>query len=246
MQTLAGIGVTEAKSVVIATRGQRLALLRTRFSPAATEALRRSTPTSSTSSRSTPTNRITARAAFDPDDIDAAFAELDARFLAGEAAAYARTWSLIAAAHDALNRHELPRLTPDWVNIDHRRAIAFAPGDMTAYVHATWNDSPDDKIYIEAVHRLSDLGAIVTDVTTGTSKQGFEAKWRIVNLYTFEGDLFNRCEVFDEGDLDAALARFDELSLPRRRYWRTPRRRACDRSSGPITLARDWGALDAS
>ena len=33
---------------------------------------------------------------FDPDDIDAAFEELDARYLAGEAAACAKTWSVIA------------------------------------------------------------------------------------------------------------------------------------------------------
>ena len=58
---------------------------------------------------------------FDLDDIDAAFEELDARYLAGEAAAHAHTWSVIAGAYAALNRHELPATTPDWVNIDHRR-----------------------------------------------------------------------------------------------------------------------------
>ena len=31
------------------------------------------------------------------------------------------------------------------------------------------------------------------------------------HLLTVEGDLINRCELFDETDLDAALARFDEL-----------------------------------
>ena len=31
---------------------------------------------------------------------------------------------------------------------------------------------------------------------------------------TVEGDLINRSEIFDEADLDAALARFDELSRP--------------------------------
>ena len=46
---------------------------------------------------------------FDPDDIDAAFEELDARYLAGEAAAYAHTWSVITEAYAALNRRELPR-----------------------------------------------------------------------------------------------------------------------------------------
>ena len=32
---------------------------------------------------------------FDPDDLDAAIAELDARYLAGEAAPHAHTWSVI-------------------------------------------------------------------------------------------------------------------------------------------------------
>ena len=58
---------------------------------------------------------------FDPDDIDAAFAELDARYLAGEAAAHSHTWSVISQAYAALNRRELPATTPDWANIDHRR-----------------------------------------------------------------------------------------------------------------------------
>ena len=70
---------------------------------------------------------------FDPDDLEAAFDELDARYLAGEAAAYSHTWSVIAEGYAAINRHELPPTTPDWVNIDHRRRAAFAPGDMLAY-----------------------------------------------------------------------------------------------------------------
>ena len=69
-------------------------------------------------------DRIAASVVFDPDDIDAAFEELDARYLAGEAAAHAHTWSVIAGAYAAFNRHELPATTPDWVNIDHRRAVS--------------------------------------------------------------------------------------------------------------------------
>ncbi len=151
---------------------------------------------------------------FDLDDIDAAFEELDARYLAGEAAAHAHTWSVIAEAYAAFNRHELPATTPDWVNIDHRRAIAFAPGDLTAYIRAAWDIAPDFSIYIEAVHRLSDLGAVVTQAAHGTSQEGFDAEWRKITLLTVDGDLINRCELFDEADLDAALARFDELSRP--------------------------------
>ena len=42
--------------------------------------------------------RIVAVVTFDLDDFDAAIAELDARYLAGEAAAHARTWSVIMQA----------------------------------------------------------------------------------------------------------------------------------------------------
>ena len=74
--------------------------------------------------------------------------------------------------------------------------------------------TPDITIYIEAVHRLSDLGAVVTHVAHGTSQEGFDAEWRLIYLLTVDGDLISRCEIFDEADLDAALARFDELSRP--------------------------------
>ena len=80
--------------------------------------------------------RVTARVWFDADDLDAAFAELDARYVAGEAAPYAHTWSVIARRYAAFNRHEFPPTTPDWVNIDHRRGSAFAPGDLIAYTAA--------------------------------------------------------------------------------------------------------------
>ena len=64
------------------------------------------------------------------------------------------------------------------------------------------------------MHRLSNLGAVVTQAAHGTSQEGFDAEWRVINLSTVDGDLINRCEMFDEADLDAALARFDELSRP--------------------------------
>jgi hypothetical protein len=148
---------------------------------------------------------------FDPNDIDAAFEELDARYLAGEAAAHSHTWSVITQAYAAFNRHELPPTTPDWVNVDHRRGIAFAPGDMTAYIRAGMDLAPDTRIYIETVHRLNSLGAVITQVLTGTSHDGFDAEWREIGILTFEGDLISRSELYDEKDLDAALARFDEL-----------------------------------
>ncbi len=91
------------------------------------------------------------------------------------------------------------------------------------------------------MHRLSNLGAVVTHAAKGTSHEGFDAEWREIALLTVDGDLFNRCELFDEADLDAALARFDELSRP------TPR---LENAAGQVYErfwtyfgARDWDAM---
>jgi hypothetical protein len=69
------------------------------------------------------------------------------------------------------------------------------------------------EICVEAVHRLSDLGAVVTHCAYGSS-WGFDAEWRQVILLTFEADRINRCELFDQKDADAAFARLDELHRP--------------------------------
>jgi class 3 adenylate cyclase len=196
---------------VIAIRGERLALSRVRFSNpeqqpggAVVEVLSVVETDSD--------DRMAAIVVFGPDDIGAAFEELDARYLAGEAAPHAHTWSVVAAAYAAVNRHELFATTPDWANIDHRRGIGFAPGEMIPYIRASWDVTPDLTINIEAVHRVSNVGAVVTHATQGTSQEGFDADWRVISLLTVKGDLIDRCERFDEADADAALARFDELS----------------------------------
>jgi hypothetical protein len=149
--------------------------------------------------------------AFDPDDMDAAFKELDARYLAGEAAAHAQTWSVITQAYAALNRGEMPSTTMDFEDIDHRRGAAAASGDLVKYLRATFDDTTHNLLYVEAVHRLTGFGAVITHVAKGTSQQGFDAEWRMLIVTAVEGDRVNRSELFDEADLDAALARFNEL-----------------------------------
>ena len=162
-------------------------------------------------------NRVTAAVQFDIDDIDAAFDELDARYLAGEAAAYASTWSLVTGGQPALNRNELPQISPDCTTVDHRRGAAFAEGEMIAYLRAGWELGHDVRSHVEIVHRLSSLGAVYTNAGHGASRDGFDAEWRGVTLVAVDGDLIDRCELFDEANLDAALARFDELSRSARR-----------------------------
>src|SRR5262249_32358950 len=142
---------------------------------------------------------------FDPGETDAAFEELDARYLAGEAAPCARVWSAVMGAHAAVNRHELPTTAKNWVNVDHRRVTGYAPGDVVPHLRSVWDVTPNISIRIEAVHRLSGFGAVATHTVEATSSEGFEAEWREITVSTVEGDLLSRSELFDEADLDAAL-----------------------------------------
>src|SRR6185437_3022732 len=106
---------------------------------------------------------------------------------------------------------------------------------------ASWELAAELSVYIEAVHRLSDLGAVFTHVGSGTSRDGFEAEWRTVDINTVEGDLISRGELFDETDLAAALARFEQLSS------RAPRlENAASRLYERFKVcyaARDWHAI---
>ena len=211
LQAAADVGFTISMVSAMAIRGERLVLARVRVSGRDPEAIQNDALNVVEIDAE---DRIVAVVTFDLEDFDTAIEELDARYLAGEAAAYARTWSVVAAAYAGFNRRELLATTPDWVSIDHRRGAAFAPGDMIAYIQAAWDDSPDTKIYIGAVHRLSEIGAVVTHLARGISQEGFDAEWRDVYVLAVEGDMFSRSELFDEADLDTAIARFDQLSRP--------------------------------
>jgi hypothetical protein len=210
VRVIANLGATMTAEV-IATRGDRLILTRTRASFEQQQGFLAEVFLLVETDLG---GRIAATIMLDLDDFPAALDELDARYIAGEAAPYARTWSAIARSYATITGGELAATTPDWVNIDHRRAAAFAPGEANEYIRAAWDLTQNLSIYVEAVHQLNDLGAVVTHATRGTSRQDFDAEWRATNLFTVDGDLISRTEMFDEADLDVAIARFEELSKP--------------------------------
>ena len=152
------------------------------------------------------------------EDIDTAFAELEPGTSPGRGA-YTRSVARHRRGYASINRRELPPATPDWANVDHRRG-SFAPVIARFTSRGKSRSSNFKTSYIEAVHQLRALGAVVTQTSHGTSQDGFNAEWRGSALFTVEGDLISRFEVFDEADLDAAIARFDS-SATRRRGWRT-------------------------
>src|SRR5262249_29916509 len=113
--------------------------------------------------------RLVAHMAFDPDDYAAAITELDARYMAAEAADHAQTWSGITQCYAALNRREVPPTAPDFVDVDHRRIAAIRTGDLLGYTLQATHDLTNMNVYMESVHRLTDFGAVVSHVATGTS-----------------------------------------------------------------------------
>jgi hypothetical protein len=86
---MAGLGFTEILLTVIATRGPRLALISASGCVPGPEEFRMELLAIGEIDAD---ERIDAVGVFDPDDIDGAVAELDARYLVGEAAAHSDTW----------------------------------------------------------------------------------------------------------------------------------------------------------
>ncbi|WP_216638202.1 BTAD domain-containing putative transcriptional regulator [Mycobacterium sp. 1423905.2] len=239
-RAIADLGATSVTAQVLAIRGERLALARIVFwgrgektEAYQTEMLRIAEVDAA--------DRLVAHVVFDGDDFDAAINELDLRYLAGEAAPYADTWSVITQAYAALNRHTLAPTTKDWVNIDHRRLVALDEGGLSEYLRATWADAPQSQFYIESVHRLTDNSALFTRVAHEASQEGFDAEWRGVDILVVEDGLINRCELFDEADLDAALDRFEELSARTRRL-ENAASRAAERLQACFERS-DWDAI---
>ena len=77
-------------------------------------------------------------------------------------------------------------------------------------------------LYIEAVHRLDDLGAVLILVAHGTSQEGFDADWRLIELV--------RSKATSSADASCSTkqtstphSRGSTNSACRRRGWKTPR-----------------------
>ena len=236
VQFIAELGGETITSTAIATRGERLVLARHCLS-----------------SRDWPEpigemidvveinadHQISTQVIFDPDDVDAAFDELDARYLIGEAAPYAHTWQLIMEPFSAINRREPGPAAWNVEVTDHRR-VPFAPGDLEPAIKAILKLVPDVRYRVKAVHALDADGAVINLLVEGADTHGNELQWATLNVISFASGK-PRMEVYDEDDLDAALARFEELH-PQRRTLENAASRAFERLQAHFA-ARDWDAM---
>src|SRR3954447_10156897 len=205
------VGDVKLTCKTIATRGDRLALRRLRFSEQ--DRQREAFYNEMVGIvEINADNRLSSHVVFAPDDIDAAFEELDARYLAGEAAPYAGVWHSVTDTLGEANRHELGPIMSGLTYIDHRR-VSFGSNNFGRAVPELWTLVPNARYRVTAIHALDAHGTVATLVIEGTDSRGNELQWpRIVLLAPDD----SRMEVYEEDDLDAALATFEELSRPAR------------------------------
>jgi len=182
---------------------------------------------------------VIARICFDPDDVDAAFEELDARYLAGEAAPYAEVWQGITEGLGAINRREPASTLWNVAAVDHRR-VPFAPQDFERGTKELWKLVPDVRYRAKAVHALDTHGAVINLVVEGTDAQGNKLQWATINVISLDSGQV-RMDVYDTADLDAALARFEELHSQTRRL-ENAATRVYERLHAEFT-ARDWDGI---
>ncbi len=225
IRQLGDMGSVRFEGEMLATRGDRLALGRARVEvaggdvgPSEVEFL----DVVETDERGEPVARIR----FDPDALDAAYAELDARYAAGEGARHAafaasRRWDRAFAARDwdAL----AAVCAPDVVRTDHR-PLGFGQSEdvgteaggaarVVQLMRSLVDLASDVRLQVDHL-RTSDRGALAQIAWRGTRDGG---AFEIAGIVVHEVDDYGRIRRFDIYALDRpdeALARFAAIGAP--------------------------------
>jgi hypothetical protein len=203
------------ESQVLATRGDRLALSRFHFEGSD----RDRGPTETESLIVVEVNDHGERGAlvrFDADNLDAAYAELDARYAAGEAAPFAAAVEMTRAFVRAFGNRDWEYLAaqnaPDLVVYDHRR-LGWETLDLRAYVamlRALADLAPDARLRLEHV-TYSARALFFVGAWIGTREGGAFEDRKVVVSATDELGRMDRVDQYNVDQLDEARARFAEL-----------------------------------
>jgi class 3 adenylate cyclase/tetratricopeptide (TPR) repeat protein len=163
--------------------------------------------------------RITESVAFDVDDVVLAMDEAGQRFAADEAASCAAGLLPAFAFGRAFNQRDWATLrsvmSDDFVCVSHR-ALAVFSGAQTAdewiaAVHALVELAPDVIAQQPRALAWAEHGQVAVTRMSGTIVDGGPFEAVIVNLHATRAGRVTHYELFDVDDVDAALARFEEL-----------------------------------
>ncbi|HJQ85102.1 MAG TPA: hypothetical protein VKA21_13545 [Candidatus Binatia bacterium] len=160
--------------------------------------------------------RLTALVAFDPDDLDAAYAELNARYSAGEGAPYAGLFASMEPIGTFAPGFE--RLLPDDFTITIHRRFAGTGSSMTrdefaAWLRVTTHDlHARQRMRLDHILRISPAAELLVGRLFGTVAGGGDFETAVVNVIAHDGTRPHAIEAYDLDQLDVALARYDELT----------------------------------
>jgi ketosteroid isomerase-like protein len=160
--------------------------------------------------------RLVAVVNWDPDDRPAAFAEAQARFVAGEAAS-APAQAAILALDRALTRRDWLAfracLADDLVYRDHRKLGLGTLGcdELVAAVRVHRDLAGDLRTETHHLLGWDGHGCVAVMHQYGTVPDGGPFENVFLRMIVVDGDRVRHFETFDVADADLALARFEEL-----------------------------------
>jgi class 3 adenylate cyclase len=210
-------GLTHLSSVELATRGNRLVLSRTSAGGPRTQVDALAVQEVSVEGRNS------AQIVFDASNLDAAFDELDSRYLAGEGAPYTETLRpclKLTAAHNRQDWARCRQLLADGFRLVDHRAEANVVGEVdsadqfVALMQSRFDSARDVQGRLLAVHAVEHGGAVFLAQMNSTTSEGAEIQLPLHVLFITQNGLIARLEHFPLGQLDAALARLRSLCPP--------------------------------
>jgi hypothetical protein len=208
-------GVTEARAEVLATRGDRTTLFRTVWAGETRQGGPFEVETLQLGHFST-ADLLAEHYLFDSDDLEAAFEQLDELFIRDEAAGALNAWQVMQDVVRAHNEDD-PELFAAQARdvetmIDHRR-LGWGELRDGQFQRTARTLVDQSAMRCLAVPRIAPNGLVAVLGTSGTAPFG-GGPWEndFVVVARIDGTTANHLEFFAPEQLDAAIARFDELT----------------------------------
>ncbi len=159
-------------------------------------------------------------ASFEPAQLAEASVLLDEWYLESLPGAEAAVYHPNLALSRAYSEHDADAMrrfyAPDAVIADHRAGPQnfgeIGRDDWVSRSQAIWSVTPNITAFVTKVHGINPAGLLVE----GGMRDGEGNRWDLLALNSVRDGRIQRNEYFDPGQLDVALARFDELTRDRR------------------------------
>ncbi len=162
--------------------------------------------------------RLNGAVLFDADDLDAAFEEVDNRYLSGEGAPCADVVRCVTNTVRLFNARDWDAyrqsISDDAVFISHQRVSVGETYGVDAWMdvlRAMADLLESQRMHIISVLAISEELGLGEVFGFGTSTEGVDVEFGYLALAQIRDGRVCRTETFETDDVDAALARFEEL-----------------------------------